>query len=68
MVTYFGQRIKDVIEKEKYLPLSHLGNIVHALASIISNTRILIGEAGQHWRNNLLQIRRDTFLYTAWQQ
>lgn len=43
--SHLSQSIEYLIEEEQDLSFGHLGNIVHALASIIADPRILIGKA-----------------------
>lgn len=43
--TNLAERIEDVVKVYQDLPLGDLGNIVHGLTGIVSDSRILIGEA-----------------------
>jgi hypothetical protein len=43
---YLAQSVEDLVEVDQDLPFGHLCDVVHALASVISDSRILVGEAG----------------------
>lgn len=49
---YLAQGIKDVVEVYEDFSFGDLCDIVHAFTSIVSHTGILIGEAGENWRND----------------
>jgi hypothetical protein len=51
---YFTECVKDVVEEDQDLSFRHLGNIVHALTSIISHSSILVSKARKHWGHDLL--------------
>lgn len=53
---YLAKSIKDLIKVDEDFPLCDLGNVVHALASIVSDTGILVGEAREHGRDDLFKI------------
>jgi hypothetical protein len=52
LLSYFAQGIEHLVEVEQDLALCDLGNVVHALARIISNSSILIGKAGEDGRDD----------------
>lgn len=60
--SYLAKCIKDVVEEDQDFTFGHLGNIVHAFAGIISYPGVLIGEARQHRRYDLLQVSSDFIL------
>lgn len=62
MSSHLRQSVEYIVEKEKYLSLGHLGDVVHALASVISNPRILIGEASEDGWYDFSQIGCHSFL------
>lgn len=62
MSAHLCQSIKYIVEEEKDLSLGHLGNIVHTLAGIVSNSGVLIRETSEHRRYDLFQIGRHSFL------
>lgn len=63
--THLRQSIKNIVEEKKYLSFSDLGDVVHALASIVSDTRILVREARQNWRHYLFEVRCYSFLHSS---
>jgi hypothetical protein len=48
-----------LIEVNEYLSLGDLGDVVHALAGIVSNTGILVREAGEYRRHDFLEVAGD---------
>lgn len=58
-MAYLAESIKDMVEVDQDLALGHLGDVVHSLACIVSNTGILVGKAGEDGRDNDLQIPRQ---------
>jgi hypothetical protein len=54
--SYLAQGIKDLVEVQQDLALCDLCNVVHALASVISNSSILVGEAGEDRWNDFFEI------------
>ena len=54
--THLAEGIKDVVEEDQYLALGHLRNVVHALAGIVADPCILIAEACEDRRDDLLQV------------
>ena len=48
-----------MVEVDEYLALGHLCDVVHALACIVPDTRILVAEAGQDGGHDLLEIAGD---------
>ena len=63
--SYLAKSIEDVVEEDQDFTFGHLGNVVHAFAGIISYPGVLIGEACQHRRYNLLQVSSDFILSTV---
>ena len=55
-MAYLGHSVEDLIEVWQNLALARLGDVVHALTGVISHTGILVVEAGQNWRDDLLKI------------
>jgi hypothetical protein len=56
---YLAKSVKDLVEVDENLSLCDLGDVVHALAGIVADAGILVGEAGEHRGHNLLQIAGD---------
>ena len=50
---YPGERIKDVVEVDEDFALGDLCNVVHALAGVVSDASILVGEASKDGRHYL---------------
>jgi hypothetical protein len=48
-----------LVEVDEYLPFGDLCNVVHALACIVSNTSILVTEAGEDWGNDFFEVASD---------
>ena len=61
-VTYLTQGVKYVVEVDKNFTLGDFGNVVHGLARIIANPGVLIGEACQDGRDDVLKISRKLLL------
>lgn len=59
---YLAERIEYIVEEEQDFAFRNLGDIIHALASIISDPCILIGKTGEHRRNDLFQILGNLLL------
>ena len=49
-----AESIEDLIEVDENLPFGDFGDVVHALARVVPDARILVGEAGKHGGDNLL--------------
>jgi hypothetical protein len=56
---YLAEGIEYVVEIYQNLPFCYLCNVVHGLACVITNPCVLVSEAGQDWRNDLLQVSRE---------
>ena len=56
MASYLAECIEDLIEVDENLPLCDLCDIVHALAGVVPNTRILVAKAGKDWRYDFFEI------------
>jgi hypothetical protein len=61
---YLAESIEDVVEVQQNLALCDFGDVVHALARVVSHTGILVGEAGEHGRHDLVEVAGD-FLWAA---
>jgi hypothetical protein len=48
-----------LIKVDEDLAFRNFGNVVHALARVVSNPRILIGEACEDWGYDFLEIAGD---------
>lgn len=48
-----------MVEIDQDLALGHFGNVVHSLAGIIAHAGILVNKAGQHGRDDGLQVSRE---------
>jgi hypothetical protein len=48
-----------LVEVDEYFAFCDLCDVVHALAGIVPDTGILVGEAGEDRRNNLLEVAGD---------
>lgn len=55
---YLAKGVENVVEVDQDLALCDLGNVVHGLAGVITNTRILVGEAGEYRRYNDFKVFR----------
>lgn len=55
-VSYLAESIEDLIEVDENLALCNFGDVVHALAGVVSNTRILIAKACEDWRHDFLEV------------
>lgn len=53
---YLAESVEYVVKIYQNLSFCHLRNVVHSFACIITNPSVLVGEASQHWRNDLLQV------------
>ena len=51
-----AEGIKDLVKVEENLPFGNLGYVVHALAGVVSNARILVGEAGKDGWHDFFQV------------
>ena len=60
---YLAESVKNIIEENQDLSLGNLGNIVHTLAGVISDPRILIGETCKDGRDYFFQISRYLLLF-----
>jgi hypothetical protein len=48
-----------LVKVDEYLPLGDLCNVVHALTCIVSNTSILVAEAGEDWGDDFFEVASD---------
>lgn len=64
-MTDLAQGVEDIVEEQQYLPFCYLGNVVHALASIVPDSCVLVGEACKDWGNDCLEIACDIVLYSG---
>jgi hypothetical protein len=55
-VSHLTERVKYVVKVYQNLALGYLCNVVHALASVVSYSGILIGEAGENRRDDFFEI------------
>jgi hypothetical protein len=51
-----AQPVENLIEVNENLAFGHLGDVVHALASIVAHPSIRVCEAGQDRRDNLFEV------------
>ena len=59
---YLAESVEDVIKEQQDLPFRNLGDIVHALTRVISDSCILIRKASQDGRHNGFQIASNIIL------
>lgn len=64
-MTDLAQGVEDIVEKQQYLSFCYLGNVVHALASIVPDSCILVCETGKDWGNDCLEVACDILLYSG---
>jgi hypothetical protein len=57
--THLAECIEDLVKVDEDLAFRDLGNVVHALARIVSNPRILIGEACEDGGYDFFEVARD---------
>jgi hypothetical protein len=57
--THLAERIEDLVKVDEDLAFRNLGDVVHALARIVSDPRILIGEAGEDGGDDFFEIASD---------
>jgi hypothetical protein len=58
-ITHLAERIEDLVKVDEDLAFRNLGNVVHALARIVSDSRILVGEAGENGGYDFFEIAGD---------
>jgi hypothetical protein len=54
--TYLAEGVEYLVKVDQDFPLGHLGDVVHGLARIVANPRILVAEAGENRRNDDLEV------------
>lgn len=64
-MTDLAQGVEDVVEEQQYLPFCYLGNVVHALASIVPDSCVLVCEACKDWGDDCLEVACDILLYSG---
>ena len=60
--TYLTQTIKDIIEERQHRASCHLGDVIKGFTSIVPHPAVLVIEASQHWRNEILQIQTSILI------
>jgi len=55
-VSHLAERVEDMVEVQEDLALCNLCDVVHALAGIVPDAGIVVGEASQHWRHNFMEV------------
>lgn len=56
VLSHLAESVKHLVEVDEYLTLGHLCDVVHALACIVPNTRILVAEAREDWGHDFFEI------------
>jgi hypothetical protein len=56
MATYLAECIEYLVEVNQDLSFGNLGDVVHGLAGVVTNSGILISEACQNGRHNDLEV------------
>lgn len=56
---YFAEGVENFVKVEQDLAFGHLGDVVHALAGVVADTGILVGEAGEYGRDDLFEVSCD---------
>ena len=53
---HLAEGIEYVVEVDQDLALCDLGDVVHGLAGVVSDTGILVSEAGEDWRHDDFEV------------
>lgn len=61
---HLAECVKDVVEVDQYLALCDLGDVIHGLAGVVSNSGILVSEAGEDWRHDDFEVSRKLLRVT----
>jgi hypothetical protein len=56
VLPHLAESVKHLVEVDEYLTLGHLCDVVHALACIVPNSRILIAEAREDRGHDFFKI------------